>query len=241
MGLPLFPIGLWGASSTLPNGRIAYWKQDEAGGVGLDSGPNALTLTDNNTVEAAAGKVGGARHYTAAVNESLSIADNAAFSAITTAMTISLWAYPDTLGTAALLSKWTYQTDGEWVAEMLGAIPRLFIAGNATDVGLIRSSGPSLAVAGSWLHLIWIFDGTLTGDDNRLKLYANGTLQTLTHLAAIPASIRNGTAPLRIGAWSGSLTRYWNGRMDNVQIWNRALAPAEIAEEYNNGLAGRES
>lgn len=238
----LASLGVGGGASTLLNGLISYWKLDEASGSRADSvGGN--TLTDNNTVTQNPGKVSTAAQFTAANSESLSIADNASFDAIGAAMSLSLWVYPDSfLANNAILTKWTYATDGEWSCDTGGGggtTARMLIAGSATDPVTNLGTSPIILAVTTWAHLVWVFDGSQTGNAARLKLYANGVLQTLAFTGTIPATIRNGTAPLRMGAWSGSLTRYWNGRMDDVKLWSRALTAAEVAEDYANGLAGR--
>lgn len=232
------PFILGSAPSTLPNGLISYWKLDEASGTATDSvGSN--TLTDNNTCTSAAGQVGTARQFVAAQSESLSIADNASFSAISAGMTISMWVYPDTLpNDVSMCTKWAYATDGEWVLDLNGATwqPRMVVATSSGDPGTTSGKGPgSLVALTTWTHLVWLFDGAGALNADRLKLYVNGAAQTLTFSGTIPATIRNGTAPLRIGAWSGSLTRYWNGRIDETGLWSRALTAGEVATLYNAG------
>ena len=41
-------------------------------------------------------------------------------------------------------------------------------------------------------------------------------------------SIADEDDPLRIGANSGALNRYWNGVLDEVSVWSRALSLEEI-------------
>lgn len=240
----LASLGVGRGASTLPNGLISYWKLDEASGSAFDAF-GANTLTDNNTVTSAVGKVGTARQFTAANSESLSIADNASFNVITTGLTVSMWLYPDSLGSVACpICKFTYQTDGEWAVDTsvfgTGDI-RVLIAANATDATNRATTAVGLLAIGVWTHVVAVFDGAGALNADRLKIYVNGVSQTLAFNGTIPATIRNGTAPLIVGDWGGTIAagHYWNGRIDEVKLASRAWTAAEIAEDYANGLAGR--
>jgi hypothetical protein len=46
----------------------------------------------------------------------------------------------------------------------------------------------------------------------------------------------SGAQPIRIGADSLFLNKYFNGRIDEVRLWNRALTTQEVAEAYSNGM-----
>ena len=86
-----------GTPDALLTDLAAYWQLDEASGGRADSiGGN--DLTDTNTVTQAAGKIDTAAHFTAANNESLSIADNAALSMGDDDFTLAAWVYLDSKG-----------------------------------------------------------------------------------------------------------------------------------------------
>lgn len=73
----------------------------------------------------------------------------------------------------------------------------------------------------------FVFDGTLTGDANRLKVYEGNVLQTLTFGGgAVPATI-SGTGVLTIGANDNVPNFGWNGRLYELIVYQRALTAAE--------------
>jgi len=79
-----------------------------------------------------------------------------------------------------------------------------------------------------------VFDGTLTGNANRLKMYIDGVQQTLTFAATIPASTAN-TAGLIIGDAVGSIgTAPWVGWIKNIMLYDTALSSVNRAaiEDY---------
>lgn len=236
-----FPLAHWqsGGASSLLTGLAAYYKLDEASGNRLDSvGANHLVPTGSpgNGI----GKVSNAIVFDGTAKYA-ECADASAFD-VTTLLSISVWVYPTSfVNNQTMASKWTYATDGEWVLDTSGGgvgnntKVQMYIAGSATDPVTNFGTSPAVLSATTWHHLVWLFDGTQTGNANRLKLYVNGSAQTLTFTGTIPATLRNGTAPLRVGAWSGSLTRYFNGRIDELGLWNRVLNTTEIAALYNAG------
>lgn len=225
--------------STLYDGLVSYWKLSEASGTRNDSfGTNHLT--DVNTVGQAAGKLGDAASFVAASSEQLTVADNASLD-LTTAMSISFWLYRDTASADhAFFGKWTFATDGGWVIQSGsggGAHVQIFIATSAADAGGgCNMRFDNVLTAATWQHVVMIYDGTLSGNSNRLKVYVDGVAASLNvHAGAVPATLRADTATLRFGAFGGSLTRYLNGRLDDVALYNRAITSTEVALLWLSG------
>lgn len=223
-------------------GLVAYWKLDEASGVAVDAwGVNHLT--DNNTVTSGAGQVGTARQFTAANLEYLSVADNPNLDA-TTQFSLMGWAYADTTAQRCMVSKWAYATDGCFAFQILNSganfFWKTFLATSATDDGTGCSATDDSAFysIATWYHLALIYDGVLTGNSNRLKLYVNGVQKTLTFAGTVPASLQNSGAALEFSRFQG-LSRYWDGRLDEWGFWSRALTAAEVVSARDSGLAGQ--
>ncbi|WP_374109188.1 LamG-like jellyroll fold domain-containing protein [Streptomyces sp. CC228A] len=81
------------------------------------------------------------------------------------------------------------------------------------------------AVAGAWTHLAAVYDA----EAQQISLYVNGRLQGTDAVSPAWAS----TGPFQIGRAlvAGGYTDYWHGTVDEVAAWQRALLPAEIAQE----------
>lgn len=246
MSLPLLGAGKGtpgAAASPLLTGLVSYWKLDEAGGQRNDShGTNHLT--DNNTVTQAAGKIGDAAQFTGANSEYLSVADNASL-VWTSAFSASFWIYRDSLSLdVAYISKWNYPTVPEWVIQSAAAggsntsdDMSIYLATSGVDngTGCRMDFNNANQSATTWYHIVVIYDGSLTGDANRLKVYQNGVQLTLTvGSGAVPASLQNSAAELRLGDFQG-LNRYFTGRIDELGLWTRALTALEVAELYGGG------
>ena len=71
----------------------------------------------------------------------------------------------------------------------------------------------------TWHHIVCEFDG----DNNETKIYIDGTLD-ISKTASVPNIVNINTA-LQFGAGSGGFT---NGLMDDIRVYNRVLAQAEI-------------
>ena len=55
---------------------------------------------------------------------------------------------------------------------------------------------------------------------------------------AVVGAIRNTTGILAIGRAGSTSSEYFNGTIDDVKLWNRALAADEVLSEYNGGRSG---
>ena len=82
--------------------------------------------------------------------------------------------------------------------------------------------------ANTWYFICGSWDGS-----NDLDAYLNGTLQTTT--TGVTSAEPPG-GPFEIGAYSSG-SNYFNGTIDDVRIYDRALSATEVAGLYQNGLA----
>ncbi|MFI5853162.1 LamG-like jellyroll fold domain-containing protein [Streptomyces parvulus] len=75
---------------------------------------------------------------------------------------------------------------------------------------------------GRWYHLVGVRDGA----DNRLSLYVDG--EPAATAAAGPAY--PSTGPLAVGRaqWDGNPTDFWNGAVDQVHAYDKALTAEEV-------------
>jgi hypothetical protein len=75
---------------------------------------------------------------------------------------------------------------------------------------------------GAWFH------GVATYNGNTVRIYINGNLEsTNARTGTITAGAKN------IGSNSGGTNEYFNGTIDNVKMYNRALSAAEVAQNFN--------
>jgi hypothetical protein len=95
--------------------------------------------------------------------------------------------------------------------------------------GYVSSS--SILPASIWHHIVMVFDGSATGNSNRLKAYVNNSQVTLTYDGTIPSTTGNISTNIWIGARNNSVS--FTGSIDQVRIFNRVLDAGEVTQLYN--------
>jgi hypothetical protein len=85
----------------------------------------------------------------------------------------------------------------------------------------------------SWKHYTLVYDNSLGNDFNAVKYYSNGQLLSVNcqqgELTPINSSTNN---PTTLGAYWNHLIRFFNGSLDDIAIYNRALSQEEITALY---------
>ncbi|MGB3076690.1 MAG: LamG-like jellyroll fold domain-containing protein, partial [Chitinophagales bacterium] len=83
-----------------------------------------------------------------------------------------------------------------------------------------------------WQHFAWVYNGS------SLSLYVNGSL---SGTAPASGSITNTVTPFAIGkSILSGFNFLYNGRIDEVSVWNKALSQTEIQDMMDNELTGTE-
>ncbi len=82
----------------------------------------------------------------------------------------------------------------------------------------------------TWYHIVGIYDSS-TG----FKIYINGNEVPLAGDTGTTGSIDSNANNVLIGQYEG-LVRYFNGTIDEVRIYNRALSEKEIKTLYYYGI-----
>lgn len=209
-----------------PFATVAY-PLDEASGNALDA-VGSLNLTDNNTVGAAVGLVGGARDLERNNAEDFSHADNAAFSVGDVDWTLCGYfnaeSFSDGMGLAA---KFGSAGNREYLIRFVSG-PRInFLAssdGTATT-SLTAAAFGNLSTA-TWYAFAVVHDSVA----NELRIYVNGTKNS----ASFSGGIFDGTATFFLGQ-DGANDRF-DGLVDEcVIVKGYAFTDADATEHYNAG------
>jgi hypothetical protein len=150
-------------------------------------------------------------------------------------LTISGWIYHSTLANSkSIISKYA-AADDSWVfyagAAVEGSNNVCIFIDAATDHRGCSATGAHQA--GRWEYWSVVFDGTQTGDANRLKMYLNGVQQDMTYVNSVPATLDSNANVIRLGADSDlDGCCYWSGFLDDMRIYSRALSAGEIRNLY---------
>jgi hypothetical protein len=182
------------------------------------------------------------------------LVDIGAFTAIhnLSALSFMCWVRPDIVSRnfqRVGFSKWNgwrdnlpaidFHTGGPGV----GATNGLFCRISTSAANSFGYTGSGLLAANTWVHIAFVFDGSLTGDANRLKIYTNGVERALTFAGTIPATTGAPAQNLTLAGLlpaAGYSGYSLDGRQTNVSFWNRALPQKEIQYWKNHYLTGRE-
>ncbi|MEV5606447.1 LamG-like jellyroll fold domain-containing protein [Streptomyces sp. NPDC052299] len=95
--------------------------------------------------------------------------------------------------------------------------------------GAHRARAEMTPELGHWYHLV----GVRSGD--RIKLYVDGKLASTA--AAGSADVSSGALSVGRAKWSGNNTDFWNGSVDQVQVFDKALTDQEVTALYDGGKA----
>jgi hypothetical protein len=147
------------------------------------------------------------------VNDIVSVSDSNSLD-LTTGMTLEAWVYPTALtGWRTAILK---ETTSDIAYALYAVSPR-----PSAWLGPDGLSGTAELPVNTWSHLASTYDGAAW------RLYVNGTqVATRAYTKAIPVS----AGALRLGGntiWS----EWFQGRLDDVRIYNRGLAAAEVVRD----------
>ncbi len=198
-------------------GLVASYAFEEGTGASvLDASGSGNTGTIAGATRTTSGKYGSALSFNG--TSAVVTVNDAPSLDLTTGMTLEAWAKP-----AAATTEWrdviykgpndTYYLEGSSTQSSRPATNGYFSSGPLL--------GPTALPLATWSHLAAIYDGAL------LALYVNGArVASRAQTGAIAPS----TGPLTIGG-DATYGQFWSGLIDEVRIYNRALASAELQED----------
>jgi len=215
---------------SLLDSLVSYWKLDESSGDAIDSvGSN--TLTDNNTVGSAVGKIGNARDFEADNSEFFKIADNASLSTGDIDFTLAGWVRLESkTDFRCMIRKQAavgeceygiiYSTIGDRFEFDYSSDGVAFLSEPADNLG-----SPSVA---TWYYIVAWHDAVANTVNIQVN---NGTVDS----ASFSSGVRDGTGSFAIGTAGDITTALWDGLIDEVGFWKRVLTAQERTDLYNNG------
>ncbi len=218
----------------LVKGLVGYWTMNDTSWTNNCSTP---TVTDssvnaNNGLSCAnaSGLIGGAAGQFgngAQLNGStqyISVPNSTALAAITGDVTFSMWLKPGSsqVAYADILSK---HSNGGFTIEQNSSTTNQYYLSWDTGGGSYTCGGTYFNLTASvWQHLLISKSGATE------TYYINGS--SAGSCTGSSATIANNTLPIFLGNWSSGGSRYWNGSMDDVRIYNRALSVTEAKQLY---------
>jgi len=242
----LEPLYSWTGAGP-PEGLVSYWSFNESGGnVAADSiGPNDGYVSGAAWAPGQAGSAlsfdGEDDHVDCGNDSSLNI---------TTEITIAAWINTRTLSAPnprqrqSIVSKYDSEqgkraydfsfedTQQNWCPDRL--VLTISSTGGSFTGGVLCSD--ITLQPHRWYHVAARFRG-----GQFMEIYVDGTDHTAGSFAegSLPSGIAVNDLDLRIGYGYNAPYYHFDGLIDEVAIFDRALSPGEIAELYQMGLSGR--
>jgi parallel beta-helix repeat protein len=213
---------------------VSYWRFEETTGTKAydEVGNNDGTIT--GATREPNGIVGGAMSFDG-LGDYITVPDNASLD-ITGDITLMAWVKPTSFSWGAgkgrgggyIASKWTTSSIA-YSLTMMGSSPVFSLSNNGSFFSTSVFFSDLIMTANEWNYIVVKKEGST------MMAWLNGQKSQLSGMFA--GAIYDSTAPFTIG--SDSTGRYsFNGKIDEVAIYNRALSSAEIKRIYKASSAG---
>src|SRR3989344_5522242 len=209
-------------------GLVGYWSMNEnTGTVASDFSGNGNRGILTNGPTWVDGKRGKALNFDG-VDDTVPLANLRVNTAASAKNTVSFWMYWKTGGGTVGFSMPFGFTSYDLTFYTSG-----YFGFNTVNSDVLGISSTNLA--NQSVHVVAVFfNGTPSATNN--ALYINGVLQTITQLMGTPVSRTIGGS-VNISGFPNSASYKFNGLIDEVRIYNRALSATEIQALYKSGAA----
>jgi hypothetical protein len=211
-------------------GLTGYWKFDEGAGTTIgDSSGHGNTGTLISAPTWTSGKLGGALNF----NGSSAYVNLGNPSSLSTSgsVTVSAWVnLANTSGIKTIAGRWGLpSSQHSYKIASIGGKFYMDVSGSGSGDNYLQTN-TTLAV-GRWYHVVGVYTA---GVSPTLNVYVNGVLDNGVMTGSVPSSLYVGSSAVEIGRDS---TNLFNGSIDDVRVYNRALSAAEVQALYNTGAA----
>jgi len=214
-------------SAPVTNGLVAYW-QFEQNTIDSSGRGHSGTLYGNAGYTATSAPNLGYSLHLDGNYDYMSVADHSDFDFTSTnSFSVTMWINPTAVnvGWKMLFNKWVWGVGSQRAYDFRLENDDLFLSVNSS-----WSTIPSTVIAGQWQQVAFTYDNTY------VKAYLNGTYQGQWERSG---PLESNDTHLLIGAANyntiNSVYELWHydGFMDEIKFFSRALSNSEINQEYN--------
>lgn len=144
------------------------------------------------------------------------------------ALTLEAWVKTDTIASGVTR-----------IVDRVGAIGSqhwtLYRSGNRLIFQILTSSwatvtGPATLVTDTWYHVAATYDGAFA------RLFVDGVEIASAPISG-PIGVGQTYLPIAVGAWVRTNGDVFDGTIDRARLYNRALTPAQILQQYHDNLS----
>lgn len=209
-------------NSDLKNGLVSYYTFDGATGTADSKGTNTATFSGGLLVNQT-GKLGQCVTFDG-VDDFASLGTSADFNFVT-GFTISFWVKNplQTTSTRFLINK-TGPAAVPYSIKASTSSVRLFFEGTYFSPTTMDGFATAAYTADTWTHNVFTYDGIA------VKHYKNNVLVANS---PVTGTMAYSTYALLLGKREAG--NFFQGSLDELGFWNRALTPLEISRVYNSG------
>lgn len=234
-----FCMGLWLFSHTAHAALVASYNFDTGSGTTtVDQSGNGHTGTITAATWTTSGHASNALLFPGAGSGSRVDIGNATDLNITGSMTTMAWIYitGNPGDDATIVSKRNFAgSAGFQLDTTVDTGPRTigFKLANASGALMARFGSTTLAI-NTWYHVAGVYDASA----QTLTVYLNGTVNNGTLTGTITTTQLSSTNTVMIGQRPGNLTTFgFQGRIDDVRLYNHALSATEIVTDMNTPVS----
>lgn len=219
------------ASAEPPAGLVAAYGMNEATGTAIaDWSTSGLSGVVTGATWTADGRFGSALVFDG-LNDWVTVNDAGALD-LATGMTLEAWVYPTANGGGSWRNVLMKERSGGEVYNLYANVdtnaPAVYVVRAAQSGTPLDARGTSQLPLNAWSHLAATFD------NSTLRVYVNG-VQVGSRLVSGP--LLDSSGALRIGG-NSVWGEFFQGRIDEVRVYNRALTPAEIQIDMSTPVGG---
>lgn len=217
-----------------PNGMISYWKLDEYGPVNyfLDSYAGLTGSTSDSTRPVQdTGIVNQARKFDG--KSEITVPENSAFDWEThTSFSIELWIKTNQPGTGnkVFIGKYRGNSKMLWWLGYGGENKIMFSVTDSSGIGA-QLTARKIITDSKWHYIVAIRND----NEHVLQIYVDGKSDGI--ISTFFTGDFKGNGPVYIGYFYDGY--HYNGLLDEIALYNRALTQNEISQHYQDGLIGK--
>lgn len=213
---------------TLTDSLVSYWTLDETSGTRVDT-PGANDLTDNNTVLYGTGVISNGGDFESTQSENLSIADASQSGLDLTVLSINAWVKFESYSSGVqymIASKWVHAVQNQYMFFVESGVLDFHVANACANYDYTGVTSAFVPTPGTWYMVTVTYSGSVA------TLYIDGSQVTQTTPSE---AIKNCTGVFRIGSYGATAGGFFDGLIDEVGIWSRAITSTEVTSLYNSG------